>query len=78
MYNTNAGFKMKFRKLLALLFDVSFSFLLILKAGTGYTSAKPDLHLLNKNSSGNHQPKFAFKHFHNYTAAGIKHRHTNR
>lgn len=45
---------------------------LIIKAGTGYTSTKPDLHLLNKNSLGNHQPKFAFKHFHNYTAAGVR------
>lgn len=43
---------------------------LILKAGSGYTSATPQLHLYNKNKPDNHSPKYAFKHFHNYDAAG--------
>lgn len=45
---------------------------LILRAGTGYTSAKPELHLYNKNqivSIGQSPfPHYAFKHFHNLTA----------
>ena len=45
---------------------------LILKAGTGYTSAKPELHLYNENEEDNNSPRFAFKHFHNYTSAGIR------
>lgn len=43
---------------------------LILKAGSGYTTAKPELHLYDKNKPDNHSPKYAFKHFHNYDAAG--------
>ncbi|MDD7315918.1 MAG: hypothetical protein PUG55_00550 [Bacillales bacterium] len=43
---------------------------LILKAGTGYTSPSPELHLYNEGT--NTAPKFAFKHFHNYTASGVR------
>lgn len=43
---------------------------LILKAGSGYTTAKPELHLYDKNNPDNHNPKYAFKHFHNYDSAG--------
>ena len=42
---------------------------LILKAGTGYTSAKPDLNLYNENENKGNS-RFAFKHFHNYTSLG--------
>lgn len=44
---------------------------LIIKAGTEYTSKNPELHLYDK-SINNNSPKFAFKHFHNYTADGIR------
>jgi len=46
---------------------------LILEAGTGYTSNKPEIHLKNLNiEKGDKLPKFSFSHFHNYTAAGIR------
>lgn len=43
---------------------------LIINAGSGYTSIKPDLHLYNKNNPNDHNPKYAFEHFHNYDELG--------
>lgn len=46
---------------------------LILEAGTGFTSNKPEINLKNLNiKNGDKLPKFGFSHFHNYTAAGIR------
>jgi hypothetical protein len=46
---------------------------LIIKGGTGYTSANPELHLRDETSSdGLNLPQFSFKHFHNYTAFGTR------
>jgi len=46
---------------------------LIIEAGTGFTSNKPELHLKNLNiDDGDKLPKFGFSHFHNYTAAGFR------
>lgn len=42
---------------------------LIINAGTGYTSHKPDLHLYNS-AIKKDLPKYAFKHFHNYNEIG--------
>lgn len=46
---------------------------LILEAGTGFTSNKPEIHLKNLSITNEDKlPKFGFSHFHNYTAAGIR------
>ncbi len=43
---------------------------LIIQAGTGYTTLDPELHLLIQNY--NTHSRFAFKHFHNCDANGVK------
>ena len=46
---------------------------LILEAGTGFTSNKPEINLKNLNiPNGDKLPKFGFSHFHNYTSAGYR------
>lgn len=43
---------------------------LIVLAGSGYTSHEPEYHLHDKNKPNDGNPKYAFKHFHNYDAKG--------
>ena len=45
---------------------------LVLKAGSGFTTHMPELHLRNKYERDDHSPKYAFMHYHNYDAAGNK------